>query len=129
MAVEEWRGLPYAFGLKRGVDVLPVVLAVVLVLALVAAARRRVLLTVCQSPSLAEICEELPRRTPPEVLEPLSMSALDRILEVRWEDVVVEDESSRLRVSIEDCTSSCGSQHWIFNPVPDGKHLHHEKTM
>ena len=92
--------MPYAFGLKRGMGVLLVVLA------LDAAARRRVLLTVCQSPSLAEFCDEPVRRTPPEVLEPLSMSALERMLDVRWEDAV-EDESSRLRVPTEDCMSSC----------------------
>jgi hypothetical protein len=128
VGVEEWRGLPYAFGLKWAIDVLSV-LVLVLVLALDAAARRRVLLTVCQSPSLAEVCEERARRTPPDVLEPLSISALERMLDVRWEDVVVEDESSRLRVPMEDCTSSCGSQHWLFNLLLASKHSHHETTM
>ena len=101
--MEAWKGLPYAFGLKRGVDVLPVlVLALALVLALDAATRRRVLLTACQSPSLEESFDEPARRTPPVVAEPLSMSALERILDVRCEDVVVEAESSTLRVPMAD---------------------------
>lgn len=97
--MDAWRGLPYAFGLKRGVGVLPaLVLALALVPALDAATRRRVLLAVCQSPSLEESFEEPARRTPPVVPEPLSRSALERMLDVRYEDAVVDAESSKLRV-------------------------------